>query len=89
MKRFSNVIEELRLKNLPLSGDLFSWCGGLNSQAASRLDCFLVFDEWEDHFSGISHFVLPRLSFDHCLIILDGEGVKKMRSFLDLRICGL
>ena len=45
MRRFFEVNEELRLKDLPLSSHQFTWCGGSNSQVASRLDHFLVFDE--------------------------------------------
>ena len=45
MRRFSDVIEELRLKDFPLFGGLFTRSGGLNSQAALRLDRFLVSDE--------------------------------------------
>ena len=42
-----------------------------------KLDNFLVSNEWEDHFSGISQFTLPRMAFDHCPIILKGGGGKK------------
>ena len=42
-----------------------------------KLDNFLVSNEWEDHFSGISQFTLPKMDFYHCPIILEGGGVKK------------
>lgn len=29
MRRFLNVAKELSLKDLPLSGGSFTWCGGL------------------------------------------------------------
>ena len=77
MRRLLNVIKELRLKDLPPSGGQFLWCGGLNSQVTSRLDHFLVSNEWEDHFSGISQFAFSVIAFDHCPIILKGGGVKK------------
>ena len=77
MRRFSEVIEELRLKDLSISGGQFTWCGGLNSQAASRLDHFLVSDKWEDHFTGVFQCSLPRIVSDHCPISLEGGGVKK------------
>ena len=54
MRRFSEVIEELGLRDSPLTGGPFTWIGGLNSQAASRLDRFLISDQWEDHFSAIT-----------------------------------
>lgn len=50
MRRFTKVIEELILKDLPLSGSQFTWCRGINSEATSRLDRFLVTDEWKYHF---------------------------------------
>ncbi|RVX19782.1 hypothetical protein CK203_005356 [Vitis vinifera] len=37
MRRFSEVIEELSLKDLPSSSGQFMWYGGLNSQVASRV----------------------------------------------------
>ena len=42
MRRFSEVIDELRLRDLPLVGGSYTWCGGLNNRSASRLDRFLV-----------------------------------------------
>ena len=42
MRRFSEVIEDLQLKDLPLVGGLFTWNGGVNSQSFSRPDRFLV-----------------------------------------------
>ena len=45
MRRFSKVIEELSLKDLPLTGGLFTWRGGLNNKSTSRLDRFLVSSE--------------------------------------------
>ena len=42
MRCFSQFIEEMCLKDLPLSGGLFTWCGGSNNGSASRLDRFLV-----------------------------------------------
>ena len=78
MRRCFEVIEGLRLKDLPLSDGQFMWCGGFNSQVASRLDHFLVFfDEWEDHFSGVFQCALPRIVCDYCPIILEGGGVQK------------
>ncbi|RVW96673.1 hypothetical protein CK203_020431 [Vitis vinifera] len=37
MRRFFEVIEELSLKDPPSSGGQFTWYGGPNSQAASRI----------------------------------------------------
>ena len=65
MRRFFEVIEELSLKDLPSSGGQFTLYGGLNSQAASRLDRFLVSNEW----------IIFRVSFN--VLFLEGGEVKK------------
>ena len=43
----------------------------------SRLDRFLVFEDWESHFSGVVQCTLPRPVSDHFLILLDGGGVRR------------
>ena len=72
MKRFSEIIEDLELRNLPLQGGSFAWNGGLNNQSHSMLDRFLVSNEWECHFSGVVQCVLPKPVSDHFPIFLDG-----------------
>ena len=37
MRRFSQVIEELELKDLPLQGGPYTWKGGLNSQKDGKI----------------------------------------------------
>ena len=54
MRRFSEVLDELALRDLPLQGGPYTWSGGLNGQSRSRLDRFLISEEWENHFSGVS-----------------------------------
>ena len=53
MRHFSQFIEEMCLKDLPLFGGLFTWCGGLNNRSASRLDCFLVANDCKNHFNPV------------------------------------
>ena len=76
MKRFSEIIEDLELRDLPLHRGAFTWKGGLNNQSHSRIDRFLVLNEWEEHFSGAVQSVLPKLVSDHFPILLDGGGVR-------------
>ena len=52
MRRFSKIIEELELKDLPIQGGQYTWKGGLNNQRMARLDRFLITDDWEAHFGG-------------------------------------
>ncbi|RVW72705.1 hypothetical protein CK203_056739 [Vitis vinifera] len=42
----------------------------------SRLDRFLVSEDWENHFSGAIQSSLPRPVSDHFPILLDGGGVR-------------
>ena len=48
MRCFSEVIDELGIKDLTLSKGEYTWYGGLNNSSACRLDRFLVSDDWED-----------------------------------------
>ena len=52
MRKFLEVVDELELRDLPLQGELFTWCGGLNNQLKSRIDWFLIYEDWEAHFQG-------------------------------------
>ena len=77
MRRFSEVIDELALRDLPLQGGPFTWNGGLNGQSMSRLDRFLVSKDWETHFSRVTQGTLPRPVSDHFPILLDGGRVRR------------
>ncbi|RVW39533.1 Transposon TX1 uncharacterized 149 kDa protein [Vitis vinifera] len=85
MRRFSEVIGELGLRDFPLAGGPFTWIGGLNSQASSRLDRFLISDQWEDHFSAITQSALPHLVFDHNPIVLEARGFSSGKSPFKLK----
>ena len=77
MRRFSEVLEELELRDIPLQGGPFTWEGGMNNQSHFRLDRFLVIDNWDSLFNGIVQFVLPRPIFDNFPILLYGGGLKR------------
>ena len=47
-RRFSEVIDELSIKDLTLSEGKYTWCGGLNNSLTSKLDHFLVSNDWAD-----------------------------------------
>ena len=68
------MIWELGLRDFSLTEGHFTWIGGLNSQVASRLDHFLISDQWEDHFSAITQSALPRVVSDHSPIVLETGG---------------
>ena len=50
MRRFSEVVEDLELRDLSLQGGLFKWSEGLNNWLKSRIDRFLISEDWEVHF---------------------------------------
>ncbi|RVW91467.1 hypothetical protein CK203_038548 [Vitis vinifera] len=65
------------LELIGMEGGPFTWNGGLNNQAMSRLDRFLVSEDWEGHFNGVVQSTLPRPVSDHFPILLDGGGVRR------------
>ena len=75
MRRFSQIIDELKLKDLPFQGGPFTWRGGLNNQRMAKLDRFLVTDEWDAHFGGVVWISMPRPTLDHFPILLEGWGL--------------
>ena len=42
MRRFSQIVDELELLDLPLHGGVLTWSGGRNNQSWARLDRFLM-----------------------------------------------
>ena len=77
MRRFTKVVEELELRDYPLQGGPFTWQGGLNNQSQSRLDRFLVTDDWDRMFDGVVQGILARPVSDHFPILLEGGGLKR------------
>ena len=71
------MINDLALRDLPLQEGPFTWNGGLNRQTMSRLDRFLVSEDWESRFSGVVQSTLPRPVSDHYPILLDERGVRR------------
>ena len=52
---------------------------GSSNNLPSRLDCFLVSDEWEDQFSSLVQMILPRSISNHAPMLLDGGGIRNGR----------
>ena len=75
MRKFSQIIDELELKDLPLKGGSFTWRGGSNNQRMARLDRFLSTDGWDAHFDGVEQSLLPRPTSDHFSVLLEGGGL--------------
>ena len=71
MRRFSQIIDELELKDLPIQRGQYTWKGGLNNQRMARLNRFLFTDDWEVHFGGAKQSLLPKPTSDHHPILLE------------------
>ena len=76
MRRFSDIINDLGLRDLPLQGGHYTWHGGPKGRSMSLLDRFLVSPEWESQCNRVIQRRLPRPVSDHFLIMLDSEGVR-------------
>ena len=60
-----------------MTGGPFTWRGGLNNQAQSRLDLFLVTDNGDNLFNGAVQGILPRPVPNHFPVLLEGGGLKR------------
>ena len=71
------MVEELKLRDLPLQEGLFTWSGGLNIRLKSIIDRFLIYEDWEAHFQGAIQVVLVKPVSDYSPILLDGGGIRR------------
>ena len=71
MRRFSQIIDELELKDLPLHEGSYTWKGGHNNHRMARLDRFLITNDWEDYFGGAFQRLLSRPASYHFPIRLE------------------
>ena len=76
MRRFSDIMNDLDLRDRPLQGGPYTWRGGLNGSSMSCLDRFLVTAEWESHCTKVTQRCLPRPISDHFPILFDCVGVR-------------
>ena len=79
MRRFSQVIDDLELRDFSVQGGQYTWKGGLNNCRMARLDRFLVSEEWDCLFGGTRQSILPRPTSDHFPILLEGGRVLPKR----------
>ena len=60
MRRFSQIIDELELKDLSLLGGEYTWAGFPGNQRMFRLDSFLISNNWEVYFENVNQSTLPK-----------------------------
>ena len=71
-----------------MQGGPFTWRGGRNNCSMSRIDRFLVSNDWESYFSGVTQSTLPGPISNHCPILLDAGGIRKGPILSGLKSCG-
>lgn len=69
MVEFDDFIEDMGLNDLPLVGRKYTW-HRMDGSSMSRIDRFLLSDEWLGRWSDLSQWGLARSVPDHCPIIL-------------------
>lgn len=75
MERFLEFIDDNELVDLLLSGSKYTWSNNQETVAMSRIDRFLIFKEWEEHFADGIQIAMPRGLLDHRPIKLNYERV--------------
>ncbi|GLU18032.1 hypothetical protein SLE2022_343540 [Rubroshorea leprosula] len=74
MKEFDEFIMRAELIDLPLLGRKFTWYNS-NGQQMSRIDRFLVSEDWISKWSDMKQWGLKRTVSNHCPILLKNEKV--------------
>ncbi len=71
MGMFNDLINELELIDLPMGNQNFTWSNMQRCPTLARLDRFLVSTEWDQTFPLSKMVVAPRITSDHCPILLN------------------
>ncbi|KAH1238295.1 Transposon TX1 uncharacterized protein [Glycine max] len=74
ISEFNSWIAEMELQEIKCIGSTYTWIRP-NARVKSRLDRFLVSDQWLLSWPDSSHYTLPRDFSDHCPIILQTKKV--------------
>jgi hypothetical protein len=74
MRQFGEFMEAMELEDLPLLGRRFTWYHP-NGRSMSRIDRFIVSEEWLNDWGVCSLWVLPRDISDHCPLILKKDNL--------------
>ncbi|GKV37508.1 hypothetical protein SLEP1_g45534 [Rubroshorea leprosula] len=74
MMEFDSFIQDAGLVDLPLVGRRYTWHSA-NGQHRSKIDRFLLSDEWLKNWSDLKQWGLGTTVFDHCPLLLKNEKV--------------
>ncbi len=71
---FNELIRDLALIDLPLKNSRFTWSNMQHNPTLAKLDRFLVSTVWDSSFPCSGVEALPRVTSDHCPILLTTAG---------------
>ena len=83
-RRFSQVIDEIEMKDILAQGGQFTWKGGLDNCRMARLDIFMISANWDCLFGGVHQSILPRPTSDHFPILFE-RGRRRATSLAPFR----
>ncbi|BFG20710.1 hypothetical protein CerSpe_069840 [Prunus speciosa] len=76
MRVFNDFIRETHLCDPHLHNAGFTWSNMRENAILRRLDRFLFTPDWEELFPHVRQEALPKVTFDHCPILLDLKAKK-------------
>ena len=88
MRRFSEVIEDLGMRDIPLQGGLFTWRGGRDNGSMSIIDRFLISYDWESFLVALFSLLCLEQSQITVLFYLMQEELGGAHFFFVLKIRG-
>ena len=84
MEKFSEIIEDLNLIDLPLKGGRYNWSSGTDQPSMSRIDGAPTSHDWEEHFPDVIQRILPQPVSDHFPILLEAGGMARGKMCLKI-----
>jgi len=63
MLEFSDFINSSGLIDPPMEGVCYTWSSHEDVPVLFRINHFLYFVDWEDHFHGVHQIILPKINF--------------------------
>lgn len=76
---FNDLIKGFALIDLPMANQSFTWSNLQKSPTLAKLDRFLISTEWDLDFPLTKVEALPRVTSDHCSILLTAKRSDMMR----------
>ena len=76
-KKFRAWIRDFNMQDMGFIGHIYTWKKGMFQE---RLDRFVCNEEWKGWFANFRVVHLPRIMSDHCPIMLQIEGQRKVNN---------